>query len=64
MQDSVEEVQVLLHKLFAKNVEIKTVRKTLRGGKKKLKRRISSTFSQKSRSSRSRKDIFKNIKRA
>ena len=53
-------------KIFARDVGTKTVRKQLGGGKKKSKRRIDRTrpFSRKSRSknSRSRKDIFDNIK--
>ena len=53
-------------KTFAKDVGAKTVRKQLGGGKKKSKRRTAGTryISRKSRSknSRSRKDIFDNIK--
>ena len=53
-------------KTFAKDVGRKTVRKQLGGGKKKSKRRTARTrsISRKSRSknSRSRKDIFDNIK--
>ena len=53
-------------KTFAKDVGTKTVRKQLGGGKKKSKRRTARTrsISRKSRSknSRSRKDIFDNIK--
>ena len=50
-------------KTFAKDVGTKTVRKQLEGGKKKSKRKTKS-ISRKSRSknSRSRKDIFDNIK--
>ena len=53
-------------KTFAKDVGTKTVRKQLGGGKKKSKRKTARTrsISRKSRSknSRSRKDIFDNIK--
>ena len=53
-------------KSFAKDVGTKTVRKQLGGGKKKSKRKTARTgsISRKSRSknSRSRKDIFNNIK--
>ena len=53
-------------KTFAKDVGTKTVRKQLGCGKKKSKRRTARTrsISRKSRSknSRSRKDIFDNIK--
>ena len=49
---------------FAKDLGTKTVRKQLGGGKKKYKRRTRRANSRKSRSkySRSRKDIFDNIK--
>ena len=53
-------------KTFAKDVGTKTVRKQLGGGKKKSKRKTARTrsISRKARSkiSRSRKDIFDNIK--
>ena len=53
-------------KTFAKDVGTKTVRKQLGGGKKKSRRKTARTrsISRKSRSknSRSRKDIFDNIK--
>ena len=53
-------------KTFAKDVETKTIRKQLGGGKKEYKRRTGGTrsISRKSRSknSHSRKDIFDNIK--